>query len=237
MTIEWMPRSRRAENGWRDPVAYGVVPVASRDQVEGAWGVRVPVRGRRFRWRMLAARPLLLVVILVNGWYVTQNLVKGRHLAGWSVWMTVATALVAVVLTYGALRLQPFRGRGGRDIGLTPIGLHTAGLFVPWSEVQEVVRFNFIFGPGRGGPGARNFLAVRVRDFVGVGGLSPATAGLANLTRRHLLVLAEARELHAPKALSRALERLIADPASRELLAAPEGVHLVDEGPPAGPSL
>ena len=104
--------------------------------------------------------------------------------------------------------------------------------------VDEVVRFGFAFGPGRGGPGNRSFVAVRVDDFVGVRGLSPARAGLANLTRRHLVVLCEAREVRDPTALADALDELVANPVARELLSGMEGQRLVGSGPswrPASP--
>jgi hypothetical protein len=109
--------------------------------------------------------------------------------------------------------------------------LHVEGLFVPWYQVEEVVRFNFLAPMDRSHSPARNFLAVRVRDFVGVDGLSPVRAGLANLTRRHLLVLAEASELGHPSALAAALGELVADYESRSVLSTPDGCRLVDEGP------
>ena len=70
-----------------------------------------------------------------------------------------------------------------------------------------------------------------MRDFVGVSGLTPGRAGLANLTRRRLVVLAERTELAHPDELAAALDRLVADPSARDLLSRPEGARLVDEGP------
>lgn len=235
MTIEWVPRSRRSENDWREPVASGYALDAEPAQVDGVWGVRVPVREQRFRWRTLLTHPWLVVIGAIT-WLIVHDLGTGRATAEWSWWIALTGWLAAAVLLYGALRLQPIRAGHQRDLVLSPVGVHTGGLLVPWAEVQQVVRFSFIFGPGRGGPGARNFLALRVRDFVGVRGLTPAQAGLANLTRRHLVVLAEARELRDPKALARAIEQLVADPESRSLLAGPAGVRLVAEGPKRPPS-
>jgi hypothetical protein len=64
-----------------------------------------------------------------------------------------------------------------------------------------------------------------------VRGLSPFEAGLANLTRRRLVVLAETAELSHPEELAAALDRLVADPGARDLLASSDGSRLVDEGP------
>ena len=66
---------------------------------------------------------------------------------------------------------------------------------------------------------------------MGVTGLSPARAGIANLTRRHLVVLCEAREVRNPTALVDALEELVANPVARELLSGMEGQRLVATGP------
>jgi hypothetical protein len=143
----------------------------------------------------------------------------------------VVVLLLVSVAVYRSRRLRRW-GRGGRaDVFLSPEGLYAGDLFLPWYQVEEVVRFNFLAPMDRSHVPARNFLAVRVHDFVAVSGLSPFRAGLANLTRRRLLVLAEASELRNPKALSAALEVLVAEPASRAVLATPDGCRFLDEGP------
>ena len=146
----------------------------------------------------------------------------------------MAALVVVLILVYRALRLRRFTAREHLEVVLSSAGIHTGGLVVPWSEVEGVVRFGFAFGPGRGGPGHRSFVAVRVTDFVAVRGMSPVRAGLANLTRRHLLVLCEAREVHDPTAFANALDELVANPVARELLSGAEGERLVATGPPGG---
>ena len=45
------------------------------------------------------------------------------------------------------------------------------------------------------------------------------------------MVLGETAELSHPEELAAALDRLVADPEARDLLATAEGARLVDEGP------
>ncbi len=237
MTIEFVPRSRREEDGWRDHAsaedraAEAKVPRVATDELDGVQGVRVPVQGRGFvRPRMFFARPWVFFIVMINGGNILRGINEQRSHLGWSIWAGLLVMLVLLVLLYRALRLHPFTGRDRPDLFLTPLGIHTRGLVVPWSEINEVVRFHFLFGPGRGGPGARNFVAVRVGDFVSVRGLSPFRAGLANLTRRHLIVLALAVELHEPDALAAALETLVHQPERRAELGTFAGEQLVRTG-------
>jgi hypothetical protein len=227
MTIEYVPRSAPAPGGsWRTAPGSSEAPVPSRDEVHGLGAVRVPVVPRRVT--VPIARWWIIAVVLSNGLHHRRG--EGLSFSvSW--WLFVAAALVAAFVLYRWLRLRPLTATDQRDVVLSSIGIHTAGLVVPWSAVDEVVRFGFATGPGRGGPGKRSFVAVRVDDFVRVQGLSPARAGIANLTRRHLVVLCEAREVHNPTALADALDELVANPVARELLSGMEGQRLVATGP------
>jgi hypothetical protein len=227
MTIEYVPRSGPAPGGsWRTAPGSPEAPAPSHDEVDGLGAVRVPVVPRR------------VTVPIFRWWIIAVVLSNGLHRSRWegasfsvSSWLLVATALVAAFVLYRLLRLRPLTATDQRDVVLSSVGIHTSGLVVPWSAVDEVVRFGFAFGPGRGGPGNRRFVAVRVNDFVGVKGLSPARAGIANLTRRHLVVLCEGREVRNPTALADALDELVANPVARELLSGMEGQRLVATGP------
>jgi hypothetical protein len=230
--IEWVPRTR-GDNGWRD-----VVPSAHRghsvlDSGTGAPVVRVPVLLED--WLRLAleraARRFVVLLrvaffgVLLLGWLV-QTTARGVGNT-WPVW--VAAALVLALAAYRLVRLRRW-GRDRRaDLLLSAEGVAVDDAFVPWHQVERVVRFHF------GGPmtrrGSRNFLALQVSDFVAVRGLSPVEAGLANLTRRRLVVLGEAGQLSHPEELAAALDLIVADPDSRHLLGTAEGCRLVDEGP------
>jgi len=230
MTIEYVPRPRAAEGrGWDRVDGSPSVPSPRHDEVDGVGVVRVPVVPRRLRRPRI---PVVLVLIVALNFGNVTRWARGT----WSVfsvsgWLAIAVSVALLVVVYRALRLRRFADRDRLDVLLSAEGIHTGAVVVPWSQVEGIVRFGFAFGPGRGGPGPRHFLAVRVTDFVAVRGLTPGQAGLANLTRRHLLVLGEARELHAPSALADALEELVENPASRELLSGVEGVRLVTSGP------
>jgi hypothetical protein len=175
----------------------------------------------------------IVVVVLINGYQFARwgGPPPRRLTFGLPVAALLVVLLVALFLVYRALRLRRFTAREHLDVILSAAGIHTGHLVVPWSEVDSVVRFGFAFGPGRGGPGNRSFVAVRVSDFVAVRGMTEARAGLANLTRRRLLVLCEAREVHDPTAFADALDELVANPVARELLSGAEGVRLVATGP------
>jgi hypothetical protein len=229
MTIEYVPRSApAAAASWRTASGSAYVPGPLHTEAsDGLGAVCVPVVPRRIR------------VLPFHWWIVMVVLVRGCELMLWggrmslvvSVGVSVVALVVVLIAAYRALRLRRFTGREHREVVLSSAGIHTGGLVVPWSQVEGVVRFGFAFGPGRGGPGHRRFVAVRVADFVAVRGMSPVRAGLANLTRRHLLVLCEAREVHDPTALANALDELVANPVARELLSGAEGVRLVATGP------
>ena len=228
MTIEYVPRrGPTGGSSWRTASGTAYVPAPLHTEASGGFGaVCVPVVPRRvhvwpFHW-----------------WMVVVVFVRGCHLILWggppplvSVGVSVAALLIVLVLVYRALRLRRFTSRNHLEVVLSSAGIHTGGLVVPWSEVEGVVRFGFAFGPGRGGPGHRSFVAVRVTDFVAVRGMSPVRAGLANLTRRHLLVLCEAREVHNPTAFADALDELVANPVARELLSGAEGERMLTTGP------
>jgi hypothetical protein len=229
MTIEYVPRSGPAGgSSWRTASGSPFVPAPLHTEASGGLGaVCVPVVPRR------------LPVLPFHWWIVVVVFVRGCQLMLWdgptslvvSVGVSVAALIVVLVVAYRALRLRRFIARDHLEVVLSSAGIHTGGLVVPWSEVEGVVRFRFAFGPGRGGPGHRSFVAVRVTDFVAVRGMSPVRAGLANLTRRHLLVLCEAREVHDPTALANALDELVANPVARELLSGAEGERLLTTGP------
>jgi hypothetical protein len=229
MTIEYVPRSGPAGgSSWRTASGSPFVPAPLHTEASGGLGaVCVPVVPRR------------LPVLPFHWWIVVVVFVRGCQLMLWdgptslvvSVGVSVAALIVVLVVAYRALRLRRFIARDHLEVVLSSAGIHTGGLVVPWSEVEGVVRFRFAFGPGRGGPGHRSFVAVRVTDFVAVRGMSPVSAGLANLTRRHLLVLCEAREVHDPTALANALDELVANPVARELLSGAEGERLLTTGP------
>ena len=235
MPIEWMPRSRRDEDGWRDLRSNPAVPPTVPEARSGIEGVRVPVleqpwrlpRFPRLRTRYVFLVLRVVFILLFAAAYL--GFAAGRLLM--TSWIArVALGFVILVAVYRSCRLRR-RGHGPADLFLSPDGLHVERLFVPWYQVEEVVRFNFLTPMDRSHTPARNFVAVRVRDFVAVAGLSPVQAGLANLTRRHLLVLAEASELRSPTGLAAALEELVADPESRALLSTPDGCRFLDQGP------
>lgn len=229
MTIEYVPRSApAAAASWRTASGSAYVPGPLHTEASGGLGaVCVPVVPRRIR--MLPFHWWIVVVVFVRG--CELMLWGGRTSLVVAVGVSVAAFVVMLIVVYRTLRLRRFTGREHREVVLSSAGIHTAGLVVPWSQIEGVVRFGFAFGPGRGGPGHRTFVAVRVADFVAVRGMSPVRAGLANLTRRHLLVLCEAREVHDPTALANALDELVANPVARELLSGAEGVRLVATGP------
>jgi hypothetical protein len=228
MTIEYVPRSGPTGGAWRTASGSAYVPAPLHTEASGGLGaVCVPVVMRRVR--LLPIHWWIVLVVLVRGGQLM--LWGGRASSVVAAVVSVVVLLLTLVVAYRALRLRRFTARDHLEVVLSSVGIHTGGLVVPWSQIEGVVRFGFAFGPGRGGPGHRSFVAVRVTDFVAVRGMSPARAGLANLTRRHLLVLCEAREVHDPTALANALEELVANPVARELLSGAEGARLVASGP------
>ena len=229
MTIEYVPRSApTAGASWRTASGSAYVPEPLHTEASGGLGaVCVPVVPRRIQVSVF--RVWILTVVCINGFqFLRWGAPSARSV---SLAVPVVALLIVMIIAYRALRLRRFTAREHLEVVLSSAGIHTGGLVVPWSQVDEVVRFGFALGPGRGGPGHRSFVAVRVADFVAVRGMSPVRAGLANLTRRHLLVLCEAREVHDPTALANALDELVANPVARELLSGAEGVRLVATGP------
>lgn len=237
MAIEWVPRSSVHERAWRIAEGSTRVPIPESVEVDGARAVRVPVQAVAPQRRPRSGLGGWVgLVLLVNLGHVIA-FARTASLSLWAAltvswWVLALVLTVALVVAYRALRLRPVLGRAEPDLVLSAQGVHTGGLVVPWTSVESAVRIGFAAGPGRGGPGARLFLAVRVDDFVNVRGLSPFRAGLANLTRRHLVVLCESREVRDPTALALALDELVANPVARELLSGHEGVRLVTVGPP-----
>jgi hypothetical protein len=230
MTIEYVPRTGSSVRGsWGATGGSKAVPAPRHDEVDGLGAVRVPVVSRRVS--LPISRLWLVIVLVMNVSAVSRNVRGVRLSVGASFWLTLGLLVALLVVTYRALRLHRFTARDRLDVVLSSAGIHTGGLVVPWSQVEGVVRFGFASGPGRGGPGQRRFVGVRVADFVAVHGMTPARAGLANLTRRRLLVLCEAREVNNPTALAHALDELVENPTARELLGGAEGLRLVTTGP------
>lgn len=232
MTIEWIPRSARTEGPRRAPAGNTNVATPALDAVDEMRAVRVPLVPQRRR--PPALRGWVLLILIWNFGHVMRGAQAAWTSVSVSLWLVLAVLALAALVAYRWMRLRPISRRNDRSLLLSTTGIHTAGMVVPWTEVEEVVRFRFVAGPGRGGPGARHYLAVRVGDFVGVRGLTPARAGLANLTRRRLVVLCESREVRDAAALGAGLDELVANPTARELLSGHEGVRLVTVGPPRG---
>lgn len=235
--IEWMPRSR-GDNGWSHAAGSRYRGRAVLDDAGAGPVVRVPVvvedwlraalRAAGARVVRLARLAFFCAVFMSWGAQATARAV-GR---AWPVWAVVAGIVVLgfAIATYRLVRLRRWPSPGRRaDLLVDRAGVRVGDLLVPWYQVERVVRFHFAAPSGR--RRTRNFLALEVRDYVGVQGLTPVRAGLANLTRRHLVVLAETGELSHPEELAAALDELVANPVARELLSSAEGPRLLDEGP------
>ena len=235
--IEWMPRSR-VDNGWSHLRDGHHRRPAVLEHIEGGPAIRVPVvvdkwfraaRRRAGQWLFHLAR------LAFFGGFVVVWLVHAAVSQVGQTWPVLVVGGALVLLGFGLLnyrlaRLRRWPAPGRRaDLLVSPEGVGVGDIVVPWHLVERVVRFHFI---ARANPRlTRNFLALEVRDYVGVRGLTPMRAGLANLTRRHLVVLAETTELSYPEQFAAALDRLVSDPSARELLTRPEGPRLLDEGP------
>jgi hypothetical protein len=230
--IEWVPRSR-GDDGWREVVAGSYRGHAVLEQPADEPVVRVPVvvqdwvriAVRRAAGHLVRLARMAFFLVLFLG-FVVRSVAQGVG-RSWPVWIGVA--LLLVVAAYRLVRLRRWHAGPRADLLLSRDGVAVDDVFVPWYQVERVVRFHFTAPFDR--RGNRNFLALQIRDFVAVRGLSPVEAGLANLTRRRLVVLGEATELSHPEELADALDRLVADPGSRALLGTAEGVLLLDEGP------
>jgi hypothetical protein len=229
--IEWVPRSR-GDDRWRDVVAGSYRGHALLEQDAGEPVVRVPVVVQdwvRIAMRRIGRRLVQLVRMAFFAFMLVAWSIKA---AGGltSAWPVVAVlGVVLLVAAYRLVRLRRWHAGPRADLLLSRDGVAVDDVFVPWYQVERVVTFHFSAPFDR--RGNRNFLALQIRDFVAVRGLSPFEAGLANLTRRRLIVLGEAKELSNPEELAAALDRLVADPESRVLLGTAEGVRLIDEGP------
>jgi hypothetical protein len=231
LVIEWVPR--HVENGWRHvrPSPYrgpAVVEAGPEGPV-----VRVPVLVEdwarlaleRAARRMVVLLRLAFFSLLLLTWFVQET---ARGFANtWPAW--AGALLVIAVAAYRLVRLRRWRRGRRADLLLSPEGVSVDGIVVPWHQVERVVRFHFRAPLTR--RASRAFLALQVSDFVAVRGLSPVEAGLANLTRRRLVVVAEAGQLGHPEELAAALDRLVADPDTRRLIATADGCRLLDEGP------
>ena len=110
---------------------------------------------------MLLAR-LVLFALLSVAW-LTHLSVRGAGRL-WPVW--TAAAVVLAVAAYRLLRLRRWRAGPRADLLLARDGVTVDDLFVPWYQVEGVVRFHFVAPFER--RGTRNFLALQVRDFVAV---------------------------------------------------------------------
>lgn len=179
----------------------------------------------QFGFRRLALGRMGFPGVMALSWTV-----QGLAHSAWGPGV-LAAGFGGVVLYSSGVVVAGSRRTGA--LALTTTHLHTGDLAVPWGSIEKVVRFSIGTGP-LGEPRSLNFLAVRVTDFDNVQGLAPVRAGLANLTRRHLLILAEAHELRSPTAVAAALDYLVDYPAARLLLSGAEGVRLLTDGPPRG---
>lgn len=247
VSIEWLPRRDPDGNGWRAPGRSATAgppepgelgelgllgPIGPIAAIGGPHGdhsrrgvvvPKTPPPPPQFALRRLAWGRIGFPGIMGISWAL-----QGVAHSGWGPGV-LAVGVGGVVLYSGGMVVAGSRRTGA--LALTTTHLHSGDLAVPWGSVEKVVRFSIGTGP-LGTPHSLNFLAVRVDDFDNVQGLAPARAGLANLTRRHLLVLAEAQELRTPTAVAAALDYLVANPAARMLLSGAEGVRLLTYGPP-----
>jgi hypothetical protein len=217
MTIEVVPRSPEGTAGWKPGKGNREAKPATLVPVGATRGIRVDVV-KRPAW---SPRPsgswLLFLLFFANP--------LGAMWRGFRWWVVAGAVLLLGAMVCRWLRLARLSYRGEGHVVIWPGGVTVGGLDVPWSQIEEVVRFHV----GRR-EDATSFLGIRVRDFVEVRGLSPFWAGLANLSRRHLVVLASASELANADALAKALDHLVAHPEARALLATDAGVRLVATG-------
>ncbi|GAA1889015.1 hypothetical protein [Lapillicoccus jejuensis] len=220
--IEWLPRRPFEGDGWSGlgpPRKGGAMPHAG--IVQGGPGVVVPVRPLDLRLGSLRGDGF---AVLVGGGFAWNGI--GLH------HVYIASAIGALFALGGARRAghRLIASRRHPSLSLGETGVETGGLFVPWSGVEEVVTFHARGMDAEGKKRTWNHLALRVRDFDAVVGLPPSRAGLANLTRRRLLLVAEASELTDPRTVASALRLLVKRPEARLLLSGPEGVRLLTHG-------
>jgi hypothetical protein len=235
MPIEWMPRSRTEEDGWRDLRSNPTVAAAVPEARSGIDGIRVPVleqpwrlpRFPRLRARYVFLALRVVLILLFGAVYVGIAAVQ-LLMTSWVARLMLAF-LVAVAV-YRSWRLRR-RSHGPADLFLSPQGCRSRGCPCPGTRSRR----------SSGSTSSRRWTGRTLRHETSwrcASGTSwrwpvsaPSEAGLANLTRRHLLVLAEASELRHPSALAAALQSSCANPESRTVLSTPNGCRLVDEGP------
>lgn len=220
--IEWLPRRPVEGNGWRDGRGTQLAGEPRLGTVRGRTGVVVPVHRREPESGSYGQPALAVAGGSAVGVY--WGFEHGLAVP------TVGAAVLALTGAAGAARRWAALRRNP-SLGVGETGIETGGLFVPWSVVEAVVAHTTGGGGGRGDQRPpRNLLALRVSEFDNVQGLSPVRAGAANLTRRRLLLVAEAAELRRPRETLEALRLLVHRPEARLLLAGPEGVRLFTEG-------
>lgn len=212
MSIELLPRAR-VVTAWPAGPHSTTAALPARAPFEGGYAVQVPVAPRPAVDRV---RPPRYVFFFAFWWFGIHIL----QLLRW--WLLGVVAFVALLVAYRSLRLPRLLDRRDADVWLTPDYVASGRLRVPWWQVEGVVRLRV--GNATNG---HSFLALQVRDFVAVRGLTPFWAGLANLTRRRLVVLARTDELANPESFARALDRLVARPEERLLLSGETGAQLV----------
>lgn len=219
MGIEWAPRRDAAGNGWRDPGRSAEAPQPTLGEAGGSRGVWVPVAARSDR--PLPSPRQMLVPAGVALWWGSTGLANGHH-------DLVVMAGAFGLLTVAQLRQALTRRSAPSSFAVTPTAVVIDDLAIPWSAIEAVVRFSV----GHTRRTVRNVLALRVGDFDNVRGIEPFWAGLANLTRRRFVILAEAEELHDPHTVVRAMDYLLATPDARLLMSGFEGQRLLVSGPP-----
>ena len=227
MSIEWLPPLQREGNGWREPRRSASAGPPRLEPMSDETGVRVPITRVEASLRR------------APGWVMQTVAGLGASVATFPHGSWGLGAVGVAVACRGASQAgrQLLLNRRRPSLGFTPTTLYAGELALPWSVIEAVMSFS-VKGPGGEGDssGRRiwNYLAVRVSDFDNVVGLSPARAGLANLTRRRLVVLCDAVELRDPVVVAAALEYLLDHPEARLLLSGHEGLRLLTDGPPGG---
>ena len=167
--IEWVPRSR-GDNGWRDVAPGRYQGPAVLVEHEGEPAVRVPVvvvdwvriAMRRLGQRLVQLARMAFFAFMFVAWSIRAAV--GGLRSAWPV--VVVVAVVLLVAAYRLVRLRRWHAGSRADLLLTRDGVAVDDLFVPWYQVERVVRFHFTAPFDR--RGNRNFLALEIRDFVAV---------------------------------------------------------------------
>lgn len=209
--------------GWFDPVGNPGAPAPRLDAVGGQPCVVVAGVGASLTrnavfpalWTLAGAAALPMTLTTFQPWYAL-----------------IPAALMTVCARPAAKLLVLPPAEPGFLV--TPDGILTGDLVIPWSAILTFQNV-WMWGPNtrlasqgvlspEGWPARRwNLITVHVTDFTSVAGLPPAVAGLANLSRRRLLILAAASEVHDPTAVADALCFYAANPEQRHQLATPLG--------------